>query len=302
MNKTTLFSGAATTVVAAAMSLGACRPAPGSQDADSIAFAITTYEDSATSDSCEILQQLRVEYPVADDNSVAADSIRLWLKQLLADCAYPQLSGDEPKAKPFGGVTTDVEAMTRYYGDFGMHQMLEAVKPDPEDEFPWVPMGYNNDLDATVQTQTPSYLTYNTGYTIYTGGAHGAFIIGQETFRKSDGHRMGWDIIDTIDARPTLNALIVEGLKEYFATDEDPNGDLLTDELQFMALTENPDADIKSVIPLPSTAPALTAEGVSFVYQQYEIASYAAGLPSFVIPYDKAAAILTPAAKELVGM
>lgn len=302
MNKTTLFCGAATTVVAAAMSLGACRPASGSQDADSIAFAITVYEDSAMSDSCEISQRLLVEYPVAADHSVAADSIRLWLRQLLADCAYPQLSDDAPKPTPFGGSPTDVEAMTRYYGDAGMHQMLEAVKPDPDDEFQWVPMGYSNGLEATVQVQTPRYVTYTTGYSIYTGGAHGAYIIDEETFRKSDGHHMGWDIIDTISARPTLNALIIEGLKEYFSTPDDPNGDLLNEELQFMELIENPDADLMSIIPLPSSAPALTAEGVSFVYQQYEIASYAAGLPSFVIPYDKAADILTPAAKELAGM
>ena len=60
--------------------------------------------------------------------------------------------------------------------------------------------------------------------------------------------------------------------------------------------------DESTTIPLPNTPPALTDKGISIIYQQYEIAPYAAGLPSFYIPYDKAADILTPAAKELIGM
>lgn len=37
-------------------------------------------------------------------------------------------------------------------------------------------------------------------------------------------------------------------------------------------------------IPLPSTNPYLTADGVKFVYQEYEIGPYAIGTPTFTIP------------------
>ena len=54
------------------------------------------------------------------------------------------------------------------------------------------------------------------------------------------------------------------------------------------------------VFPLPVWEPSLTKEGVSFTYQQYEIAPYAFGMPSFTIPYEKAMEFLTPEAKALV--
>jgi hypothetical protein len=36
-----------------------------------------------------------------------------------------------------------------------------------------------------------------------------------------------------------------------------------------------------------------------FTYQQYEIASYAEGMPSFVVPYPDIEPFLTPEAKAL---
>lgn len=42
-------------------------------------------------------------------------------------------------------------------------------------------------------------------------------------------------------------------------------------------------------------------DGFHVVYQQYEIACYAAGLPGCVLPYDSVAPLLTPAAKALLN-
>ena len=39
-----------------------------------------------------------------------------------------------------------------------------------------------------------------------------------------------------------------------------------------------------------------------FTYQQYEIASYAAGMPEFTIPFEDLFPYLTPEAKALVGL
>ena len=54
------------------------------------------------------------------------------------------------------------------------------------------------------------------------------------------------------------------------------------------------------IIPLPANQPYLTPKGVAIEYKQYEIACYAAGMPSFVIPYDKARPFMTPEAKALL--
>ena len=45
-----------------------------------------------------------------------------------------------------------------------------------------------------------------------------------------------------------------------------------------------------------------TKQGLTFVYQQYEIAPYAAGLINFDIPYDKVLPLLTKDAASLFAM
>ncbi|MDE6438615.1 MAG: RsiV family protein, partial [Muribaculaceae bacterium] len=46
--------------------------------------------------------------------------------------------------------------------------------------------------------------------------------------------------------------------------------------------------------------PYFMKDGVVFLYQQYEIACYAAGMPACVIPYSALLPFMTPAARELV--
>jgi hypothetical protein len=53
-------------------------------------------------------------------------------------------------------------------------------------------------------------------------------------------------------------------------------------------------------IPLPSAAPAFTKKGLAFIYQQYEIAPYAAGMVNFDIAYDKIRPFLTAEAQALL--
>ena len=55
-------------------------------------------------------------------------------------------------------------------------------------------------------------------------------------------------------------------------------------------------------IPLPAWTPYPTEEGLAFVYQQYEIASYAAGMPAFTLPYEDIAPWLTADARQLLGL
>jgi hypothetical protein len=53
-------------------------------------------------------------------------------------------------------------------------------------------------------------------------------------------------------------------------------------------------------LPLPQAAPYFTKDGITFVYAQYEIACYAAGMPTFTIPYNKIEGILTSSAAALL--
>ena len=76
---------------------------------------------------------------------------------------------------------------------------------------------------------------------------------------------------------------------QYFESDASEMENLLT--------MENND-----FFPLPQAAPIFREDGVEFVYQQYEIACYAAGMPACVISYDLLEPFLTQAGKWLVNV
>ena len=80
-----------------------------------------------------------------------------------------------------------------------------------------------------------------------------------------------------------------EGLKSYFNVDTD-------EELNTCGLID------LTVVPLPACSPLFTEKGALFIYQQYEIACYAAGAPEFVIPYEKLIPYLGITAKKLIGV
>ena len=55
------------------------------------------------------------------------------------------------------------------------------------------------------------------------------------------------------------------------------------------------------IIPLPSWNPYPDGKGgLVFTYQQYEIASYAEGMPSFTIPVKEVVAFLSEDARRLL--
>jgi hypothetical protein len=91
-----------------------------------------------------------------------------------------------------------------------------------------------------------------------------------------------------------LRNLIKEGLRSYFQDNQEtPISDAdLKDYLLYDASVDN--------LPLPQFPPYFTADGLAFVYQQYEIAPYAAGMPSFTIPYDDIRPLLTDEAACLI--
>ncbi len=85
-----------------------------------------------------------------------------------------------------------------------------------------------------------------------------------------------------------MQDVIKKGLKKYFEVHTD-------EEMEKFLSLEN-----TYLLPLPATPPVFTKEGVLFTYQQYEIAAYAAGLPSFIVPYDEAKSLMNTTGKNLL--
>jgi len=136
--------------------------------------------------------------------------------------------------------------------------------------------------------ETPKLVTYaNTCY-MFTGGAHGSTINSGATFRKSDGRHITWDSFKDFDS-DGFSQLIIEGLKKYFNVETDEQ------------LAENLLVDIKNQpLPRPKSAPEFGPDGVTFTYQQYEIAAYAAGIPTATVPYEKIKPFMLASAAKLL--
>ncbi|MCD8317975.1 MAG: RsiV family protein, partial [Paraprevotella sp.] len=137
--------------------------------------------------------------------------------------------------------------------------------------------------------ESKQFVTYTSDVYEYAGGAHGSEYQGGAVFRKADGRKFGWDMF-TADGKEKLRTLIEENLKKnYFKAANDSD-------FHAMLLLENAD----DPFPLPQTAPLFMPRGVQFIYQQYEIAPYAAGLPTCTLPYDKLKDLFTVTVKPLV--
>ncbi|MBR5736076.1 MAG: DUF3298 domain-containing protein [Bacteroidales bacterium] len=209
----------------------------------------------------------------------------------------------------YDGNFSDTDALIEYYRsnalealDFSANADFEERKsyiledPDMNDAekarmLDYVPR-YEYDFSLTKEYETDRYAVFSSMDYVYLGGAHGGVNgQGSVTFDKRNGRRFK-DFIKP-DALEPMQDLLVKGLTEYFA---DNAGSVTEDNVrEFLFL----DSDN---IPLPAWSPAPTEEGLCFTYKQYEIAAYASGMPSFVIPYDEVKPFLTDEARNLLNL
>lgn len=126
------------------------------------------------------------------------------------------------------------------------------------------------------------------GYDYLTGSAHGISPIYGQTFRKNDGRRIGWEVVRNIDS-DGFQKLLRNGLKDYLnvETDKELNDALMSEDYYY-------------ILPLPKCPPLFTKEGIEFIYNEYEIMSYAQGHPNFIISYDKLRPYLKATALKLL--
>lgn len=228
--------------------------------------------------------RISVAYPV-DGNARLLDSIRHWIAGQLSTNSF--ISHDT--VKPFTVPGADLADGEKYIKNVGTH-VLDKAKPEllGLDSLRIEPgMAYEYDWNISDIYQTDKFVTYASSTYCYLGGAHGGSSFTPQVFSLTDGREFGWDMFRT-DSIPALKNIIRQALMtQHFEVKTEAE---LRD-----CLLINPDT-----LPLPVTPPYFTADGVHFVYQQYEIAPYAAGMPGCVLPYGKMRPMLTEAAAALL--
>ena len=260
----------------------------------------STYEESNPLVSLNI----SLEVPAGEDEVSLAvraallDTLRSELGQL-AFCEEPAEIGacDASASSALGSsAPSDLDAVVACYGKSSFGNLTALASDDArqraeygaEGDFP----SWDCCCNIKMVSATPAYWVYRSWNSVYLGGAHGGVTgAGYITFRKSDGRALK-GIVDasrTIELQPVLRGGVIDYL----------NG----------CLEEVSDAELDSylfvedgIIPLPRHEPYPAAEGLVFVYQQYEIAPYAMGMPEFTVPYDVIREYLSDEAKDLLGL
>ena len=280
----------------------ACRPSGGKD----LQTETVNYEDSTAHADLSI----KVELPVAGQGA-AADRIRASLVDVMDGQLSHIGSYEEERLFPaYEGDTGKTDLLLEYYRGKALESIGKQAQEDYDervasieendgltegqrkeilDEMP----GWEYDFNLLKDRETDQYVVFLSQDYVYLGGAHGGVVgRGGLTFDKKDG-RLVEKMLDPacLDA---IQPLLRKGLTQYFAADGET--EITQEELDNYLFLES------GLIPFPAWTPRPGEDGLVFTYQQYEIASYAAGMPEFTIPFEDLLPYLTPEAKALVGL
>lgn len=242
---------------------------------DSIAFC----EQKDSTLKCSVV----VDYPSGDDS--LSVGVRRYVAGELVRMYLPAMQEENGKAPVYKGSMADGKALVDFYGklNFGYLKSQYAELKDLGIA------GLSYDLGIRKTGETDRYLTYETSCYVFLGGAHGSAVCYPVNIVKATGKVLA-ATVDTLKQK-ALQPILRRGVKEYISKAE--NRKIKDRDLQNMLFVEH------GIIPLPTTVPVLTPEGLRFVYQQYEIGPYALGMVEFTVPYADVKSCLTPEAAEL---
>ena len=224
--------------------------------------------------------ELTIDFP-EDGNAILVNAIREYICESLGS-SYGG-GEEETKMGSYSGDLADGEQMAKYYFDIKVAEFDKMYKEMKDEGRPDMPQ-LESSTQITRDYESDKVITYTFNSYENAGGAHGGSVSSGMTFRKSDGRRIGWELFSTVKMQSVLR----NGLKEYFEVKTD-------EELEPCLSLSN-----SYYIPMPTTPPICTKKGILVIYQQYEIAAYAAGMPSFIISYKNAKKMLNSTGKKLL--
>ena len=264
-----------TSIATTATVLSACSSKPVAEAEKSAPFSTETtqWADSATVDKSSVTVSIRAQFPSKGPSDLV-NATRSWVASALA-CSDTLIAGVHEHEN-------DAKDLFSYVGG----ELIKESKADLRTintpgltyEFIW---------DITTPVASDTCVTYSSTFYCYTGGAHGSTQIIQNTF-DARGIPFTTETMFAPESLETLRQLVAANLaSQYFHETS-----VETMKANLILTGDN--------VPLPSADPAFYPNGIRFIYQQYEIAPYAAGLPECTIPYSVIRPYLSPAAAALI--
>ena len=228
---------------------------------------------------------IHIDFPVVKNNEALSVALNEWIDEQLGG-TYGDTENIDYK-NFLSNPTPFFDHYIKQIVESNWKEYDEMVKDNPN--FKEMGISYYDSIAIEKLAEGKNWVTFTNQRDVYLGGAHGLAPYFGQTFRKSDGRRIGWEIFGkTSDEK--FQQIIKDGLVEYFELgSESELGDHLMNEASAY------------YVPLPQCPPLFTAEGVTFVYNQYEIAAYAYGLPTFTVAYEKLLPFMMTTGKRLVA-
>jgi hypothetical protein len=184
---------------------------------------------------------------------------------------------------PVAAKSEDVESaikssMASYFGDY--RRTNEHIVLKPGDQLQAFAFSYTSDQAVYVHYNDDNWLVTELFTSSYTGGVHGNYA---SSFANIDlAQKRVWKLDEIVTDRSGLRPLLNDAAISYF--DLKPGSGmekrLLVDEVP------------------PTDNVYIGAKGLSFVYNPYEIASYADGQITLYLPYKKLFPLLSPAFRQ----
>ena len=234
-------------------------------------------------------------FPTGDE--VLSDSVVRWLGGQMQTLWLTE--GTEQAIPAYRGKDKTLKAQAEYYGRTAYGRMqaqaADELRMMRESGFSGSRPAYHVSMQAKPFCDTSKFLTYKSVQYSFSGGAHGSTSETYATFCKRDGHLLTATLQPACG--PQIQPLLRDGLLRYFSAQME---DGQANDLSASNITQYLFADeVADGIPLPQQMPVMTSDGLLFIYQQYEIAPYAAGILTFTVPYSDIEPYMTDEAKAL---
>ncbi|MDY5969906.1 MAG: RsiV family protein [Bacteroidales bacterium] len=211
-----------------------------------------------------------VDWPT-NDNDKAAAAVRSHIAATLLNAAQPASDGEQTVRQALDTLFSKMRTEALATGAPGMERYFSYKKV----------------------CENGTYVSFEEKNYYYDGGANGNEQASGDTYSKADGKRFGFDLLKADAANnKALKRLLLDALQKKFGAAND--AELAKAIGDFVPVNEDQ-------FPLPKQHPYFQKDGVTFVYQPYEIASHAAGTPLVVIPFEKMKPFLSDEALNLLG-
>ncbi len=253
---------------------------------------VVAYDSIVDGIKCDIW----ITFPDGCDS--IAENVKNFIAQELTSLCLPYNNEEEDgtllREYPFyKGDFGNGSLMINHYGD-GIVRYLSRERKDLEaeriqkNEMPVLSQVITIDLGEV----TPAYITYNVDEDNYLGGAHHS----RTSYCKNISRKTTKPVVNTLDSarlrdlQPLLRENVLRCLKASGV-------ESVTDSSleNYLILSDD------GLIPLPIHEPWLEHGCLKFVYQPYEIASYAVGTICFSIAVKDLMPYLTDEAKDLLN-